>query len=246
MLTLGALLGCGCVRGPAREATYGFLDAVQHPPPDDRLALDLRTLAQRYVERALQAGPPKEPAEIVASITARVMEELAAHTPEQRRITAELVREAVEVAIRSADRELPSLARTGRRFGEGLSHAARGAGTMFTRGAMEETLAQLEPGIDEPREGPLSRALARAAQRTAGAVVHGAAEELRTEIALCEGRACGPDPMRAASRSAMMGAIEGVGRSIGPWLMAIAFVLGAIVTGGGVWLLRTVKRRPVG
>ncbi|APR77413.1 Hypothetical protein A7982_02760 [Minicystis rosea] len=233
------------MREPAREATFGFMEALEHPPPDARLANDLHTLLQRYVERALRAGPPKEPAEMMADITGRVMDELAARTPEQRRIVAALVREAVVSAIAAADRGGPAVTRAGRRLGAAVEQTAGGAGMMFTRGAIGEMRAQIEPEVGEAHGDPLIQGLAHAAEQTAEAATRGAVQGLRTELAARESRDGRLDWVQAASRSATMGALEGIRHATGLWSMALAFLLGGLVTGACMWLVRALKRRPL-
>ncbi|MFT3764714.1 MAG: hypothetical protein QM820_04235 [Minicystis sp.] len=229
LVLLVALIGCGGARAPARDATYGFLDALENPPQGDRLARDLRTLLERYLERALAAAPPKDMSEIIADISGKVIDELAAHTPEQRRIVTSIVSAAVDAAFTSAGRHLPSLAQTS--SASKANQTARGTA--------------LGAGLGDTGQRPIEQTLERVTEEATGAVVRGATAGLRAEVASCEGDRCGPDLVRTATRSAVVGAIEGVGRSIGVWLMAIAFLFGAVLALGVLWLSRALRRRPV-
>lgn len=228
-LLLAPLAGCG-VRAPVREATYGLLDAIQNPPPQDKLARDLRMLVQAYVERALAAGPPEDLGKLAGRITTGVLKATAATAPEERAVVGMMVSEVLRSSVAAMKQELPALERTGARLAQG----AGDAGAKLVRGAMDASVEKLHREVDGAGEGPLAQALFTMAQRTPGATVRGATEGLRAELSTCqggEGAGCGVDLVRSTSRSMVVGVLEGVRQEAGIWLLALALGLGVLVTG---------------
>ncbi len=244
ILLIGFSSGCAA-RAPARDATYGVLDAIQNPPPNDALARDVRALLQAYVERALRAGPPEDLGQLAARLTTEVMRATAKTAPETRALVGAMVNEALLAGLATLKRELPDLERTGARLAPAIEGHAERAGARLVRGVVDESVATIDhaPG---GAPGPLAGALLAMAERTADATARGAAEGLRAELCTGGGASCGEDVIRATSRSAAMGAIEGVGREIGVWLLLSAFVTGAVVAAIAAWIVTMARRRRAG
>ncbi len=241
----GSLAGCAA-RVPVRDATYGLLDAIQDPPPNDKLARDLRTLVQAYVERALRAGPPEDLSKIAGRITGEVLRAAGDAAPAERELVGMLVGEALRSGLGAIEQNLPNLERTGARLAPALGRGAGEAGAGLLRGAMGASLDQLERRAESSGDGPLAQALLAMVQRTAGATVRGATDAVRAEAAACqagEGPGCGVDLVRSTSRSLVIGAIEGVRQEAGVWLLILAFCLGLAIAGAAAGVVNAVRRR---
>jgi hypothetical protein len=234
VLLAAALAGCGGARSPARDATFGVLDALQRPPREDRLANDLRTLVQRYAERALASGPPEDLGALSGRIAASVLREVERPTPELRALVHALVGETLQTGIVTVRRELLAGERQAPRVRPGAILAQREIST--------------QPAAIERAplgEGPIARGLSRVAEETAGATVRGAAEGLRAELPACADGACRLELVRGASRSMVQGALEGVQAALGAWIAAVAIALGAVFLGSAalvVWAVRRATR----
>jgi hypothetical protein len=264
-----ALLGCIDVRAPARDATLGVLDAIQNPPSSDRLVIDLRTLLQRYVERALAAGPPMNFSDLAANVTARVLREAGTFAPEAQAFVRGAVEEALRAGFAVTTEEVPRLtpelaAATRAMAGAAargvadqaplLSHeialAAQRSANAAVRGAASGASDALEAQLRHG-EGmsPVVLALAQAAELVAAAMVRGAASGLHADVASCVGNereACGfNDLVRTTGSAATQGALDTAGRRIGPWLIGGAVGLGAVLLGCAALIARGIAKRPV-
>jgi hypothetical protein len=236
LLLAASTAGCNA-RVPARDATYGVLDALQDPPRNDTLAREVRTLVQAYVERALQAGPPEDLGHLTEHITSEILKAVDAHAPQERSLVQGLVSGALRAGMATLRQEMPAIEQTGARLAPVIARHAGEAGALVVRGAIEETRTQMEREPGGVAGSRLADGVVLLAQRSAGAAVRG----VRDEIATCRGVAgaqCEGDPLRSASRSIVMGAIDGVRRELGVWLLIVAFALGLLVAGTGaaiVW-----------
>jgi hypothetical protein len=239
----GSLAACG-VRAPVRDATYGLLDAIQNPPPNDTLARDLRVLVQTYVERALRAGPPEDLSKIAGRITAEVLKATGEAAPEERKLVGSMVSEALRSSLVTLEQELPALERTGARLAPALERGAGEAGARLLHGAMDTSVTQLEQQVGGTGEGPLAQALLAMARRTAGATVRGATEAARAEMAACqsgEAPGCGVDVVRSMSRSMVIGVLDGVRHEVGLWLLVLAFCLGLALAGAAAGVAHVLR-----
>lgn len=223
LLMLVLLAGCG-TRASTRDAAYGLMDAIQHPPPGDRLSADLRSLVQAYAERALKAGPPEDISKLAGRITTEVLKATADAAPDQRKLIGMMVNETLSSAMAAIKKEMPSVEQTSAQVASALERSAGGV--------LHEAAAQVD-----------QQALLAMAERTAGATVRGATEGLRAEMSACQGSDCGGDYVRATSRSVVAGAIEGVRQEAGLWLLALAFGLGFLLAGATAGIAHMVRHR---
>jgi hypothetical protein len=264
-----ALLGCVGLRTPARDATLGVLDAIQNPPSSDRLVIDLRTLLQRYVERALAAGPPANFGDLAANVTARVLREAGTFAPEAQAFVRSAVEEALRagfaVTAEEVPRLTPELAAATRALtsaaargvadqapllSQEIALAAQRSANAAVRGAASGASDALEAQVRHG-EGmsPVVVALAQAAELFAAALVRGAAAGLHAEVGTCvgaEGGACSlNDLARRAGSAATQGALDTAEPRALPWLIGGAMGLGAVLLGCAALVARAIAKRPV-
>lgn len=264
ILSVFVLFGCaGSVRAPAREATLGFVDALGHPEPNNQLARKIRDLVDKYVDTALKAGPPPGIDEVSRDVAEGLLTAVSAHAPEERAAIQALVHDAATAALRAAKTEMaPSpaaLGRSGEALSRGLlegvsrnedaivrllSESAGAAGKALTRASGGELLQQLTVNFEE--NAPLSQALTTSAERATSALVRGVAAGIAAEVGDCSSNdpaSCKDDFVRRLSRSAAMGATEGVGRKLEIWELLLATALGVVLAVVGHWVWKRIVHR---
>lgn len=125
-----------------------------------------------------------------------------------------------------------------------VSMLARGSGEVgraFAREAADQLFTEVGAQLGPDGDGPLSRALAGSLQRAAGAIVGGAVGRAPGDVALHTSAdpLHGPaDVVRSVSRSAAMGAAEGVGREVNLWGLCAAALAGVLLAVAGHWIVR--------
>jgi len=268
VLAFVALITAGCqlppARGVARDATWGVMDGLSHPPPEDRLAVKIHTLAERFVDQALEPGTPPAIGEISAQVTEGVLAELSSSAPEIRRMVGPIVHEAVAAGLAALTGGDGSLTTTMSQTGETLSsgvirglarersaiatlarEASAAAAESFAQVASSRLASVKSDLRGNGRVDDLGSAIAAIVQQASAAAVAGALGELDRQLADCTGppEECPPNVVRRIGRSAAIGATEGVQREIELWPLALSFVIGAAVAALIVWLV--VSRRAV-
>jgi hypothetical protein len=261
------LFGCGAtVKQPAKDATLGALEALDAPSgnSNDKLARKLGLVLERYLDGALANGDPPGVQEITSNVTSGAVKGLVSTVPEQRWLAKHLISSSIQTAVDTFVDERGSISRVAALAGEeaalglvrgmttregvdgeemsALAAVSSDAGKRLAKAMAGEMTTWLGPDA----KGPLSEAMAAAAERAAGAAVRGALAAARDEVAQCPGtpeKPCIQDVVRALSRSAAMGASEGVGGGMQPLPVIIAFAGGLAVALLAVKLMREWKSR---
>ncbi len=261
------MLGCGGVRQPAKQATLGALDALDAPPANNELASKMSRLLDRYLDKALEAGPPPGVEELSAKATRGAVIGLASTMPEQQWMVQQLVAQALRTSVDAMSDERGRIGSVAAQAGEQAALGLlRGMGRLTERdgegedaqsplGQMSDEAAQviaqsmakeMSKWFGPDAKGPMAEARAAAAGRASGAAIQGALTATRDELAQCPGtpeKPCIQDIVQAFSRAAARGASEGVGQKIQPLPIAIAFAVGLGVALIALRLWREIKAR---
>lgn len=245
LLFVCILPACGA-RVPARNVTMGVIDAIDHPDPRDPLAVKTRKLAERYVDSALGAGPPKGLDTLSAEVMEGMIKSLGAHTDEERMFVRALVSEAIRASLTEVEGNLGQNQGVFRRRLLDLARTAQQTTGAAVGSATEQLLGHVQESLGSEGRGPLTEAVSSSVQRTTAAAVEGATEQLATSIKLCQSddpRQCQDDLVRRISRSAAIGITEGVGRPSEIWPLGLTFGAGVICAALGAWVFRVLARR---
>lgn len=263
ILSCTMIVGCGAIRAPARDATTGMIDALEHPGAENRLTGKIHTLLEKTVDEALDPNSPPKAAALARDITSGALQAMASQSPEQRALVQAMVHDAVVAALAAAKEEMRGMPQSAGQTGESLTNglvqgvvrndaaiasligqSTHAAGQELVRGASDQLAVSF--GDNMGPDSVIGRAINATAERASAGLMQGIALQLSNEDLACaskDPKLCQGDILRRASRSISMGMTEGVGQKLSYWHLVAASAVGIVLAMMAGWLIRRLVER---